>query len=391
MASMKQKIKLFLVDCYADFCRMVFGMKNRVLFVSFSGKSYSDNPRALSEKLHELAPEIEIAWLFQKPKEKSAVVPNYVKCVDIEDKWVSMAMMATSKCVVNNCVLSQIKKGKKQFFIQLWHGDRAFKKILYDSEFVPEDQVYPETVDGYCDLAVSGSDYGDMQYRSAFRYNGEILKVGIPRNDVLIEANEDKANAIKKALNIPADKKIVLYAPTLRRENATNRTIQEKQDIDLEKTRSLLNSLGDEEWVFLVRAHPAVCGIGGFSENENIVNVSAYEDMADLLLISDMLITDYSSSAGDFALLHRPIVLFQSDYDAYVERDRGFYFKMEDSPYYIAKNQEELEAVLKSMTPETAAKNCDDILSFYNTNETGKSSEAVSQRVIQWIYGEKRK
>ena len=88
MASMKQKIKLFLVDCYADFCRMVFGMKNRVLFVSFSGKSYSDNPRALSEKLHELAPEIEIAWLFQKPKEKSAVVPNYVKCVDIEDKWV---------------------------------------------------------------------------------------------------------------------------------------------------------------------------------------------------------------------------------------------------------------------------------------------------------------
>ncbi len=385
MEVLKQKIKSFLVDCYVVLCRLVFGMKDRVLFVSFSGGSYSDNPKPVSEKLHELAPEIEIIWLFKDPEKKKTIVPEYVNCVDINNKYQLMAQMAISKCIVNNCTFSWIKKGRKQFFIQLWHGDRAFKKVLYDSSFSTTDFSVAESKPGYCDLAVAGSDYGEQQYRSAFRYEGEVLKVGTPRNDMLLRIDESKIKQIKDTLNISGEKKIALYAPTLRRENAENNTLQPKQDIDLVKTLSVLNASTHKQWIFLVRAHPSVSGMSGISENANIIDVSAYEDMADLLLISDLLITDYSSSAGDYALLHRPLVLFQSDYDAYVEKDRGFYFNMEDSPYYIAKSQEELESVLTAMTSESVIKNCDDILAFYGTNETGKASEAVAKRIINWI------
>ncbi len=385
MSEIKRKIKNCLVDSYVLVCRLFGGVKNRAVFVSFSGNSYSDNCKPLSEKLHELSPKTEIVWFFKNPEEKKSLVPEYVKCVDVNNKYEVMRYMATSKCIINNCTLSGIKKSKNQFFIQLWHGDRAFKKVLYDSSFITEDFHLLEAKDGYCDLAVAGSDYGEMQYRSAFRYNGEVLKVGIPRNDMLLNYTENTVKSIKKTLNIDENKKIALYAPTLRRENVNNGTLQPKQDIDLERTISKLGEITGEDWIFLLRAHPSTSGMSGFSENENIIDVSRYEDMADLLLVSDLLITDYSSSAGDYALLHRPIVLFQSDYDEYVKKDRGFYFNMEDSPYRIAKNQEELEQILMDMTPDEAVKNCDDILNFYGTNETGKSSEVIANRIIDWM------
>ena len=104
----------------------------------------------------------------------------------------------------------------------------------------------------------------------------------------------------------------------------------------------------------------------------------------------DRSVLDYSSSAGDFALLHRPLVLFQSDYNEYVGKDRELYFDMADSPYYVAKNQEELEAILSKLTPEEASKNCEEILAFYGTNETGHSSEIVAKRIIAEMYGKEK-
>lgn len=389
MSMIKRKIRNILVDTYVSVCRLFVGVKNRAIFISFSGTSYSDNPKPLSEKLHELAPEIEIVWLFKKPEEKKAVVPEYVKCVSISDKYEVMKLMATSKCIVNNCALAGLKKSKKQFFIQLWHGDRAFKKVLYDSAFADESFFLQESREGFCDLAISGSDYGDMQYRSAFKYTGKILTVGTPRDDVLLNYDETMVRRIKETLNIPEHKKIALYAPTLRRKNAGDKTLQPKQDIDLKRTLSKLNEITGDDWVFLVRAHPSVPGIGGVEKSNEILEVSAYEDMADLLLIADILITDFSSSAGDYALLHRPIVLFQSDYEEYLKKDRGLYFNMEDSPYFVAKNQEELEHLLSNMTSEIVQKNCDDILQFYGTKETGKASEVISKIIIQHICGGK--
>ena len=391
MVKEKRKIKEKLKDFYMCMCRLFCGVKNRAVFASFSQRTYSDNPKALSEKLHELDPKIEIVWLFQNPNEKKHIVPDYVKCVNGRHLLEVFKLLATSKCVVNNCTFQKIKKGRKQFFVQLWHGDRAFKKILHDVAAAPKTFCLAEEEEGFCDLAVAGSDYGVMQYRSAFRYKGEILKVGIPRNDMLLNHDQQTVERIRKSLNIAENKRIVLYAPTLRAKNASEKTLQATQDINFEKTLAKLKELTGEEWMFLIRSHPSVLGIDGLEENENVVEVSKYEDMADLLLISDVLITDYSSSAGDFVLLRRPIVLFQSDYDEYVGKDRELYFDITESPYFVAKSQEELEEVLANLTPEEAAKNCDEILAFYGTNETGHSSEFVAKRIIAEMYGGKKR
>ena len=104
--------------------------------------------------------------------------------------------------------------------------------------------------------------------------------------------------------------------------------------------------------------------------------------MTDLLLSADMLITDYSSCAGDFALLHRPIILYQQDREAYMATDRNFYFDMKDSPYRIAESQAELEAIAAAFTEEEAWENCDAILRFYTTTECGHASEELARIIL---------
>lgn len=360
---------------------------NKIVFISFGGKSYSDNPRAISEKLHEMYPEFEIVWLFNNPEEKQKVVPNYIRCVK-KRSYRALKELATAKFWVDNfCKPLYTYKNKKQIYIQTWHGDRAFKKVLHDSTFVPQNYKLAEST--ICDLAVSGSEYANMQYKSAFKYFGEILQIGYPRNDILVRNNKDSANIIKKSLDIKPTTRILLYAPTLRREASANKSNQYIGEIDLTEALSALEEKTNEQWICLARAHSAVPGLSGIPDNEKFINVSSYEDMSDLLLISDMLVTDYSSSAGDFALLERPIILFQNDREEYLKKDRTFYFDIDESPFVVAMNQVKLIEIIKNMNMDAIPQNCKDILKFYGTNETGKSSEAVVNYIISNIGEEK--
>lgn len=357
---------------------------NRVYFRSFSGISYSDNPRYISEALHNRYPDADIVWGFKNPEEKKNIVPKYVKCMDLNNRSAYLDMYFSSAVIIDNGQLPYFKKSPKQMLIQTWHGDRAFKKVLYDSSFLSDDFFTSESKDGFCDLAIAGSEYGKSQYRTAFRYNGEVLMCGTPRNDILVAADEDLANSIKENLKIPAYKKLLLYAPTLRRQDAAQKTAQQS-NLDVARTLEVLNKTTGYEWICLMRAHPTICDLSGVEYGDNIINVSSYEDMAELLLISDMLITDYSSCAGDFALLNRPIILFQPDIKEYLEKDRDFYFDMADSPYYIADSQESLESIIESLNEDDVKENCRKILEFYGTNESGKAAEMVAKRIVEWI------
>lgn len=362
------------------FINQAYGIdENKIVFTSFTGKSYSDNPKAISEKLHELSPEFEIVWLFNNPEEKKLVVPSYIKCVHIYSLK-ALKELATSKFWVDNfCKHIYMYKSKKQFYIQTSHGDRGFKKILYDSPFVSKDVKYIESE--ICDLAISGSNYADSVYKTAFHYYGEILKVGCPRNDILVENSKIKANEIRERLKITENMKVVLFAPTLRREAANQNMNQLTYGIDWDETLSTLESKTHSNWVCLFRAHSAVKGLSGIPNDERFIDVTYYEDMNELLLVSDFLITDYSSSAGDFALLNRLIILFQNDRAEYLEKDRDFYFNIDESPYIVAFNQSDINNIIEKMDKDTISKNCKDILDFYGTIEKGEASKAVVEYI----------
>lgn len=362
-----------------------YGVQQKtVVFRSFGGKSYSDNPRAISEALHKLSPDTEICWILTNPESKRSVVPDYVKCIPGEDKFAVHKILSVASVYVDNFGFPYLPKSRKQMFIQTWHGDKAFKKVLYACRPKKEQKGVFEERPGYCDYAIAGSDYGEMQYRTAFHYNGPVLKFGMPRNDKLLQEDVTLIRRIREATNIPTGAKVLLYAPTLRQEAADKNKPQQIQTLDLLATLNCLEKRDGCQWVCLVRAHPSVVGLEGVAESERIIMASGYEDMSDLLLVSDMLITDYSSCAGDFALTRRPIVLFQSDMQEYLEKDRTLYFNIEDSPYFVAKSQKELEELISAMTAERARENCEAILAFYGNTESGRAAVRIAEIIKAW-------
>src|SRR5699024_5141380 len=194
----------------------------KIVFESFNGKEYSCNLRAISEELNKKDPNFKIIWLFLEPYEKINNIPNYV--IKVKKKSLrALYERYTAQIWVSNCQLPKyILKRKKQLYLQTWHGDRAFKKILYDygkGKNIIENKI--------CNVMTTGSKFGEKLLKSAFSYNGDLLRYGSPRNDILINGDNRDKDIIKEKLGIDKNTNIILFAPTFRKDNKRKQDIKE--------------------------------------------------------------------------------------------------------------------------------------------------------------------
>lgn len=372
--SNSDRIKLICEKSAQRVFSAVTHIEKKVLFSSFLAKKYSDNPRAISEKMHELYPDYKLVWAINDT-EAAKEAPDYVKVV----KTTSLSYykeLASSFCVVNNEAFTQaFCKRKGQFYIQTWHGDRGIKRILYDS-LDKRGITTDKYIDGaVTDVFVVGSEYAIDRIPISFHYNGEVENSGCPRNDGLVISDPEAEREIRKRIEVSEDAKILLYAPTLRR----NKKVVDAT-VDLKKIMELLRLKG-ENWVCLVRAHPKSLGLNISEDVKDIIDVSKYQDMADLLRISDMLITDYSSSAGDFVLTDKAVILAQFDLEQFKEEGRTFFADIDEIGYIITHSQEELNNVISTYSDEDYKKSCEKVKSFFRVHETGKSSQIICDRI----------
>lgn len=353
--------------------RLLFSLfplvKNKVFFKAYNGLRYTCNPKAISEKLHEVAPEIKIVWSFNHP-EKEKDIPSYVLSVK-KNSLKEYFHLFTAKFWVMNAGSMIPKKRKGQLFMDTWHGDRAFKHVAVSND---DSSVLAEAYKNV-DVLLSGSDYGDRVIREAMKYKGEILKCGSPRNDLFFTDTKKVALEIKEKIGLNNRAKTLMFAPTFRGQGDGVEPLHFSKLLeDLEKRDS-------EPWQCLIRQHYKVPMQKKWTDDTRIVDVSAYSDMQDLLLISDVVISDYSSLVGDYALLSRPIILYVPDVEEY-KAGKGLYFDIEKSPYVLAKNETELFDKILSFNLDSASKNCQDILSFYgNVVENGNASD----QACKWI------
>ena len=212
---------------------------------------------------------------------------------------------------------------------QTWHACGAIKKIGYsvlDKTFGADETLTSMVrIHSNYDVSLAGSQAAVRQYVEAFRQPADLFvtDIGIPTTDVLFggEANVRTVAAIRQRYSIPAGRRVILYAPTFRGDSMTKARHPEDLDLDL-----LAGTLGDDH-VLLLRLHPAVRSevqlgpqLAGFA-----IDVSDYPEANELMLVSDVLVTDYSSVIFEFSLLGRPMAFFAPDTDAY-ELERGFYF-----------------------------------------------------------------
>ena len=380
MASIKSKIKRIGFACFCGIVRTLFPVnRKKVLFSSFLGKSYSCNPRAISEMLHDLDPSFRCVWCFEHPEEKKQRVPSYVKCVRIHSPSMFFHQITAGFWVDNYLKPIGLKKQAHQFYIQTWHGDRALKKVLADMSDHSADFQYYES--SHCDLVLSASTFAEKMYNSAFRYQGKILKFGCPRNDILVNGNGVAVENFRKQYNVPNGVKLLLYAPTFRDANKTQ--TQTLNDLNMRHVLDAFEKATGNKWMLMLRGHTGrQLHVEGLEES-TIIDVTDHEDSKYVLLAADAVISDYSSVATDFVIQNRPTFLFIADMEDYQRNSRSLYFRMEDSPFWYAHTEEELLKLIADCTPERAAENCRAVLDFYGTYETGKATEAVCEYILE--------
>lgn len=375
-----RKIKRFLERLYVTYYSLLHPMKKQVLFESFSGKQYSDNPRAISEKLHQLYPDYTIYWKLNNKNDKFGIIPRYVKFVPDEAfaffRFNYLKVLAESFCYVTNEALEEgMPKLKKHYFLAVWHGDKPIKKIAADLKNYSGKPAESKLAD----LMISGCNYGEKILKSAFMYSGPFLTIGQPRSDVLLSNSYGFKEVIRKRLGLEKDVKYLLYAPTFI--DNKNHEAQFNSELSISKTIKTLEKKTAHRWLALSRSHSAAYGGIQYTEEDKkyIIDVSDYPDIAEILLVSDMLITDYSSTPGDAALIGVPSIFFQSQ-----PCTRPTYIKMEESPFWTAHSQEELEQIINQMNDESIKQNCEDILSFYGNKESGNASVVIADLINKW-------
>ncbi|MFB8384490.1 bifunctional glycosyltransferase/CDP-glycerol:glycerophosphate glycerophosphotransferase [Streptomyces rubiginosohelvolus] len=300
-----------------------------VLFDAFKGTQYSDSPRAVHEEMIRRGVDLEHLWVV---RDDQVDVPPTARPVRMwSPDWYEA--LATSRYVIaNNHLPDWFTKRPGQIVVQTWHGT-PLKRIGHDIESVHfADQRYLERVEKEVqnwDMLVSPNSFSTPILRRAFRFPGEMVECGYPRNDILRRpGTERRAAEIRQRIGIPPGKRIIMYAPTWR-DDQFYAPGKYKFDfrIDLDDARA---RLGDDH-VLMVRRHPNVVDPVPGAGDGFVFDVSDYPDMADLSLISDVMITDYSSLMFDFVNTGRPILFFTYDLDHYRDTLRGFYFDFEQS------------------------------------------------------------
>ncbi|GGF31081.1 CDP-glycerol:poly(glycerophosphate) glycerophosphotransferase [Halobacillus andaensis] len=356
--------------------------RNLVVFESFHGKQYSDSPRAIYEYMDENYPSYNLIWSADRRHYDEFLERGLPVVRRFSFKWL-LVMTRAKYWVTNTRLPNWLPKPKQTEYVQTWHGTPLKRlaadmeevhmpgtnTLKYKSNFIKEANKW--------DYLVAPNEYSSNIFRSAFLFSKNMIESGYPRNDYLYqENNQDTIDQIKESLNLPLDKKVVLYAPTWR-DNQFYQRGKYKFDLslDLQKMREELG----EDYVVVLRMHYLIAENFDLGPFEGFVyDFSKHEDIRDLYLISDLLITDYSSVFFDYANLRRPIIFYVYDIDEYRDSLRGFYLDLEkEAPGPLAKTTDEVIDSIKEFER--------------NDYELGESFEAFYDRFCSWEEGESSK
>jgi CDP-glycerol glycerophosphotransferase len=339
------------------------------------GSGYGDSEKYLAEEIKKQQLPYKISWMVNDEKLE---IPSFIKKVRLS-RIRSIYEFSTAKVV---CTTGKnrfnVKKKESQFFIYIPHGQSGAKYVEAAMANVTENyKRNSQWHSSVCNLFISSSKLQTQEMKDYFWYDGEIAEYGLPRNDIFFHYTQEDISSIKKKLGIDCHTKIALFAPTFR-DNGNDQAYA----LDLERIIKKLELKTKEQWVFLVRLHPCFIWYKkpAFHFGSKIIDVTAYPDMQELLLASNILISDYSSTMFDFMLMKRPVFLFTKDMEDY-QRMRGLKDWFSQVPFPICYDNDELIQAIKDFD---AQKYQDDIERFnhlYGSLENGEATQKLLERI----------
>jgi CDP-glycerol glycerophosphotransferase len=365
------------------------GLKDQVLYSCFNGRQYSCNPRAVHEEMVRQHIDIPQLWVVA---DQQAELPATVTPVRLHGQEWHDAMAASRYIVTNHRIGDWFQRHPDQIVLQTWHGT-PLKKIGRDVKevhfaYAPGMKQALQGAAHYPKLPewsylLSPNPFSTKIMERAFAFKGEIVESGYPRNDVLYSADAKViAASVRARIGLPAGKRVVLYAPTWRDDQFYGRgRYKFEMPIDLDRAKA---ALGDDH-VLLVRLHSNIVDGVPNAGDGFVYDVSLYPEIAELYLISDVLVTDYSSAMFDYANTRRPMLFFTYDLADYRDRLRGFYFDFAaEAPGPLLETSTDLIEALRDTDAATApyAAAYDAFVARFCSLEDGKAAARVIDRLL---------
>lgn len=396
---LRQIMLLYKCMLYKLACLISKMDEHKVVFESFQGRSCSCNPKAMYKAMiaNDEFQEYSFVWSFRDVvKHSNMNRQNRTRIVKFESFAYYRALASAKYWIFNSNTRAFLRPRKGQVFVQTWHGTplkRIGCDVCHEGNAVTkvEDIFKNYTMEAQkFSYMISPSKYCTDKLISAFNLKSLhkediVLEVGYPRNDSLFDFNHDEIDSIKERYNIPKDKKVILYAPTFRDNKHTEANgFSVETGMDFQRMQERFSS----EYVLLFRAHYFIAGRMDFTQYKDFVyDVSNVEDVNDLYLISDILITDYSSVFFDYANLKRPIIFYMYDYEEYKNQVRDFYIDVKELPGPVIGSQEELENRIMMLTSDFKP---DDRYMKFNEKYNYLDGNDCGLRAVRAIVGGKK-
>ena len=315
MKAIKKCLRKLALVWYFILTKVMPVSGNVIVWESNVGRNYSGNVRSIYEYMvsRGLDKRYKMVWSLEN---LDTVIPGkavkvkrthfkYLYYMSVARVWVSDSRMP-----------AWLIKREGNTYIQTWHGTPLKKLALdmnvlsmggksdiekYHEEFAANTKTW--------DYLISQNAFSTETFRRCFAFKGEMLEIGYPRNDILFTGNnKEYIDKLKRKLNLPLDKKVILYAPTWRDDQYYHDSFYKftsDMNYDLMKKKLL------EEYVLIVKFHYLVKDHMDWSSYDKFIfEFNEQQDISELYLVSDILITDYSSVMFDYSLLKRPMFFF---------------------------------------------------------------------------------
>ena len=372
-------------ECLAYFFRRYVRLKtkvenNKIMIATFNGQ-FNCNPKAILQEILKQNMQWKIVWVIQEDEDIKDI-PKSVKIVKKESADFYTEAYSSKIWIANSIMLTDfgLKKKSNQIMIQTWHGSIGIKRFetTTKKKWIRQAKESAKETD-YC---ISNSKFEDDLYKNTFWKNSEILTLGHARNDILFKINDKDTTKIKdeirERLNIPKNAKVALYAPTFR--DSKN---LDCYNIDYNAVKNALTQKFGGDWVILNRLHNRIRGMFiKYSSTlpDFVLNGNTIKDIQEMLLITDVGITDYSSWICDYMLMKKPGFIFATDLKKY-NTERGFYYPLKELPFPIAENNEQLVNNILNFDEQKFVEKANLFLEEKGSIDDGYASERIVSKL----------
>lgn len=372
---------------YAEHCCQEEIQFNKIVFYAFG--HYADHGKYITEALLKMRKDLDIVWLV---KDMTIEVPVGVRKICAANWKRHIYEMETAHVWIYNMVVPRYMiKRPGQIYIQTKHwASVTLKKFYLDSATI---QGEAESVNKWkynseiMDYIITGSDFDTQSSRRGFSFQKEVWQIGSPRSDALFRQEECKKK-VYDFYHLSPKAHTLIYAPTYRYSQFSSSYQHEFRGIDLDfrAVKEALEKRFGGEWYIILRLHPSVAKEGAkMAKDDFIVDADSYEDSQELVSACDVMISDYSSIMFEPSFVKKPVFLFATDKENYIDKEYDLLIEYDELPFPLAESNEELVRKIEQFEQDEYEKNLKAFLAQYGVKEDGHASERAAKRISDLI------